>query len=50
MTLLKSPLAIWLLLVTLVVVLWIVEAVLVVMPPWSWRARLVPSRSTRNHQ
>jgi hypothetical protein len=38
MTLLKSPLAIWLLLATLVVVLWIVEAVLVVIPPWWSRA------------
>jgi hypothetical protein len=50
MTLLKSPLAILLLLATLVVVLWIVEAVLVVMPPWWSRAHLVPSRSTRTHR
>jgi hypothetical protein len=38
MTVLKSPLAIWLLLATLVVVLWIVEAAMVVMPPWGPRA------------
>jgi hypothetical protein len=38
MTILKSPRAIWLRLATLVVVLWIVEAVLVAMPPWRPRA------------
>jgi hypothetical protein len=32
----KSPIVISLILATVVVVLWMVEAVMVVMPPWSF--------------